>query len=153
VLKVEDWAEIRRLNRAEGVPIREIARRLGISRNTVRAAPASDRPPKYQRRGRLSLVDSFEPQVRALLKEWPKMPAPEIAVRIKWPHSLSPLKKRPTLIRPEHVGMEQGRSSRRAVHIDASKPDMAKPSPGITVTCRKPLPPQQSTGYSAMLMS
>jgi IS30 family transposase len=35
---VEDWAEIRRLHRAEGVPIKEIARRLGIARNTVRAA-------------------------------------------------------------------------------------------------------------------
>ena len=33
---MEDWAEIRRLHRAEGVPIKEIARRLGIARNTVR---------------------------------------------------------------------------------------------------------------------
>jgi DNA-binding CsgD family transcriptional regulator len=38
VISVEDWAEIRRLHRAEGVPIKEIARRLGIARNTVRAA-------------------------------------------------------------------------------------------------------------------
>jgi IS30 family transposase len=37
VLKVEDWAEIRRLHRAEGMPIKEIARRLGVARNTVRA--------------------------------------------------------------------------------------------------------------------
>jgi IS30 family transposase len=36
VISVEDWAEIRRLHRAEGVPIKEIARRLGIARNTVR---------------------------------------------------------------------------------------------------------------------
>jgi hypothetical protein len=28
VISVEDWAEIRRLHRAEGVPIKEIARRL-----------------------------------------------------------------------------------------------------------------------------
>lgn len=39
---MEDWAEIRRLHRAEGVPIKEIARRLGVARNTVRAALASD---------------------------------------------------------------------------------------------------------------
>ena len=38
VLSVEDWAEIRRLRRAEQVPIAEIARVLGISRNTVKAA-------------------------------------------------------------------------------------------------------------------
>jgi hypothetical protein len=34
---VEDWAEIRRLHRAEGLPIRAIVRVLGVSRNTVRA--------------------------------------------------------------------------------------------------------------------
>jgi DNA-binding transcriptional regulator YiaG len=33
VLSVENWAEIRRLRRAEGVSISEIARVLGISRN------------------------------------------------------------------------------------------------------------------------
>jgi DNA invertase Pin-like site-specific DNA recombinase len=64
VLKVEDWAEIRRLFKAEGVPIKEIARRLGISRNTVRAALDSDRPPKYQRAPRGRVVDAFEPQIR-----------------------------------------------------------------------------------------
>jgi hypothetical protein len=47
VLIVEDWAEIRRLHRAEGMPIKAIVRTLGISRNMVRAALASDSPPKY----------------------------------------------------------------------------------------------------------
>ena len=42
MLNVEDWAEIRRLHRAEGVPIKEIARRLGVARNTVPAALHSD---------------------------------------------------------------------------------------------------------------
>ena len=45
VLNVEDWAEIRRLRRAERLPIKLIARTLGVSRNTVRAALASDGPP------------------------------------------------------------------------------------------------------------
>ena len=43
MLGVEDWAEIRRLHRAEGMPIKEIARVLGVSRNTVRAALAVGR--------------------------------------------------------------------------------------------------------------
>ena len=38
VIDVEDWAEIRRLHRAEGMAIKAIARRLGVARNTVRAA-------------------------------------------------------------------------------------------------------------------
>src|SRR4030095_11450354 len=103
---LEEWAEIRRLHRAEGVPIKEIARRLGVARNTVKAALASDRPPRYERASRGSVADGFEPRVRALWKAWPRMPAPEIARRIGWPHSLSPLKKLLTRIRPEYVGVD-----------------------------------------------
>jgi IS30 family transposase len=32
---VEDWAKIRRLHRAEAMPIKAIARLLGVSKNTV----------------------------------------------------------------------------------------------------------------------
>ncbi|WP_184830701.1 IS21 family transposase [Allocatelliglobosispora scoriae] len=106
MLKVEDWAEIRRLRRAEGVPIKEIARRLGIARNTVRAALSSDRPPKYERAPRGSVVDPFEPQIRALLAEWPRMPGPVVAERIRWPYSIAPLRKRLAVIRPEYVGID-----------------------------------------------
>jgi transposase len=66
-LSVEDWAEIRRLRRPEGLPIRMIARVLGVSRNTVRAALAADGPPKYTRRPVGSIVDEFEPRIRELL--------------------------------------------------------------------------------------
>jgi transposase-like protein len=37
VFSVEDWAEIWRLRRSERLAISEIARVLGISRNTVKA--------------------------------------------------------------------------------------------------------------------
>ena len=57
---MEDWAEIRRLHRAEGVPIKEIARRLGVARNTVRAALRSDGPPRYERAPRGSVADVYE---------------------------------------------------------------------------------------------
>lgn len=103
---MEDWAEIRRLHRAEGVPIKEISRRLGVARNTVRAALNSDRPPKYERAPRGSVADAYEPQIRFLLNEWPRMPAPVVAERINWPHSLSPLKKKLAQIRPEYVGID-----------------------------------------------
>ena len=43
---MEDWAEIRRLRRAEKMPIKAIVRRLGVSRNAVRRALAKDTPPR-----------------------------------------------------------------------------------------------------------
>lgn len=46
---MEEWAEIRRLYRAEGLAIKAIVLVMGILRNTVRSAIASDAPPKYER--------------------------------------------------------------------------------------------------------
>ena len=46
---MEDWAEIRRLQSAEGMAIKAIVRQLGISRNAVRRALANDSPPSYAR--------------------------------------------------------------------------------------------------------
>jgi transposase len=84
VLSVEDWAEIRRLHRAEGLAIKAIARLLGISRNTVRAAIASDAPSKYERKRAGSVVDAVEPRIRELFQAYPRMPATVIAERIGW---------------------------------------------------------------------
>jgi len=56
---VEQWAEIGRLHNSEGVPIKEISRRLGIARNAVRSALASSEPPKYKRAPKGSLADAF----------------------------------------------------------------------------------------------
>ena len=60
MLSMEDWAEIRRLHRAEGVSIKEIARRTGLARNTVRTAVRSDEPPSYVRKPPGSTVDAHE---------------------------------------------------------------------------------------------
>jgi transposase len=100
VITLEEWAEVRRLHRAEGVPSKEIARRLGLARNKVRAALRADAPPSRERGPRGSMVDSVEPQVRALLAEFPRMPATVIAERIGWTHSLTILKDRVRELRP-----------------------------------------------------
>jgi transposase len=100
VITLEEWAEVRRLHRAEGVSIKEIARRLRLARNTVRAALRADAPPSRERGPRGSLVDAVEPQIRALLAEFPRMPATVIAERIGWTHSLTILKDRVRQLRP-----------------------------------------------------
>ena len=129
---MEDWAEIRRLHRAEGVPIKEIGRRLGVARNTVRAALASDGPPRYRRPLKGSLVDAVEPQVRALLREYPTMPATVIAERIGWTHSITILKDRVRAIRPEYRGVDP---VDRLVHEpgDTMQCDLWFPAGGVAV--------------------
>jgi transposase len=94
VLSVEDWAEIRRLRRAEGMPIKAIARVMGCSKNTVKSALASDEPPHYRRAPRGSVVDAVEPRIRELLQAWPDMPATVIAERVGWTHSVRVLRDR-----------------------------------------------------------
>jgi transposase len=70
------------------MPIKAIARALGISRNTVRAAIASGGPPKYERRPAGSIVDVVEPRIRELLQATPTMPSTVIAERIGWTRSI-----------------------------------------------------------------
>jgi transposase len=103
VLSVEDWAEIRRLYRAERMPIRQIARVMGCSKNTVKRALAAEGPPRYQRAPRGSVVDAVEPRIRELLQAWPTMPATVIAERIGWRHSLTVLKDRIRELRPAYL--------------------------------------------------
>jgi hypothetical protein len=103
MLSVEDWAEIRRLHRAEGLPIKVIARVLGISKNTVKAALASDGPPKYERPPRGSVVDEVEPRIRELLQAYPRMPATVIAEQIGWTRSIRVLSARVAELRPVYL--------------------------------------------------
>src|SRR5499427_8375281 len=103
VLSVEDWAEIRRLHRAEGLPIKAVARMLGVSRNTVRRALASGAPPKYERKPAGSIVDAAEPRIRELLRAYPRMPATVIADRIGWDRGLTVLKDRVRELRPAYL--------------------------------------------------
>jgi transposase len=102
-MSVEDWAEIRRLHRSEGMPIKAIARVMGCSRNTVRAALASDGPPKYERAPAGSIVDAVEPRIRELLQACPTMPATVIAERIGWTRGLTVLKERVRELRPVYL--------------------------------------------------
>src|SRR5262249_27892943 len=94
VIGVEDWAEIRRLHRAEGVSIKAIARRLKMARITVRGARGRDEPPRYERTRTGSAVDVVEPRIRELLAEFPAMAATVIAERIGWERGITILRDR-----------------------------------------------------------
>jgi transposase len=103
VLSVEDWAEIRRLHKAERMPIKQVARVMGCSKNTVKRALAADGPPRYERAPRGSIVDPVEPRIRELLQVWPTMPATVIAERIGWTRGLTVLKDCIRELRPVYL--------------------------------------------------
>jgi transposase len=71
---VEQWAEIRRLYFVRRLSIKEIVRRTGHSRNTVRRALRSGVPPGYRRPSRPSKLDPFRGEVQRLLRSDPRLP-------------------------------------------------------------------------------
>jgi transposase len=78
MFKVEEWAEIRRLHKVEGMSQRAIAERLELNRRTVAKALASPAPPRYQRASGGSILDPYKPKIHALLAEDPKLRAVRI---------------------------------------------------------------------------
>lgn len=131
MIDVEDWAEIRRLHRAENMSIRAIVERLGIARNTVRAAIRCDLPPKYERERPGSAVDAVEGVITALLREFPSMPATVIAERIGWTRGMTILTERVRELRPLFAAPDPcQRTSYRPgelAQFDLWQPDVAIP--------------------------
>ena len=78
MVEVEQWAEIRRLHFVLGVSIKEIARRTGRDRNTIRAALRSSKAPKYSRPAAGSKLDPFKDEIHRLLKADPRMPGQRV---------------------------------------------------------------------------
>lgn len=68
---VEQWAELRREHFVRGVSIRELVRRSGLSRNTIRAALRAPAAPKYERVPAGSKLDVFKDEIHALLRDDP----------------------------------------------------------------------------------
>jgi len=158
VLSVEDWAEIRRLHRAEKMPIKVIARVMKVSRNTVRAAIGSDRPPRYERPAKGSIVDAAEPRIRELLQACPTMPATVIAERIGWDRSVRVLRDRVAELRPAYLPPDP--ASRTAYERgEIAQCDLWFPPVMVPVGCGQVRKPAQLpvltmvTGYARWLMA
>ena len=80
---VHDWAEVHRLYEREGRSKTAIARKLGMSRNTVDRLLALTGPPHYERRPMGSLLDPFKPDIAELLEDDPEAPATVVLERIQ----------------------------------------------------------------------
>lgn len=72
MLRLEEWVDVVSMHKA-GISIREIARTLGVSRNTVRATLRRDGPPEYQRRRMPSKLDAHKDYLLERLREFPEL--------------------------------------------------------------------------------
>jgi transposase len=74
LLGVEQWAEIRRMKHVERLSQREIQRRTGVHRDTIRRALGSPEPPSYgPRPARPSKLDPFLATIEELLAGEPRL--------------------------------------------------------------------------------
>ena len=73
MVDVEQWAEVRRLFFVRGVSQREIHRRTGLHRDTIRRAINSETAPTYERAPAGSKLDPFKEEIHRLLRADPKL--------------------------------------------------------------------------------
>jgi len=101
-----DWAQVRTLA-ADGLSQREIARRVGSGRNTVRRLIGAAQPPRYSRAPAGSMLDPLEPVLRRLLDDWPDIRAPRVTEILREDHgytgSVDLVRKRLATLRPRPV--------------------------------------------------
>jgi transposase len=77
-------AEVLRLGLVEGVAVRAIAKRLHMSRKTVRKILGRHRaPPRPAAEPRGSILDPYETAIRAVLDDTPEMLAPAVLERLR----------------------------------------------------------------------
>jgi transposase len=75
VVGVEQWAEIRRMHRVDRLSIREISKRTGLHRKTIRRALTTESPPKYERAPTVSKLDPFKDWICEQLRADPTIQA------------------------------------------------------------------------------
>jgi transposase len=82
-MKVAIWAEIHRLREVERLSARAIARRLHVSRRTVKKALASPTPPRPIVLSRPSIVDPYKPAIQRLIEVYPDLSAVRVLEEIR----------------------------------------------------------------------
>ncbi len=75
---VQQWAEIRRMAEVDKLSQREIQRRTGLHRKTIRRALQSDEPPSYSRPPKPSKLEPFKDEINRLLKKDAEIPSMRI---------------------------------------------------------------------------
>ncbi len=103
---VQDWAEVHRLRHREQLSKSAIARRLGMTRNTVARMLARSEPPRYVRAPKGSTLDPHREEIAAMLDEDPKVPATVVLEHLRrfgYAGGITILKEHLARIRPQFL--------------------------------------------------
>jgi transposase len=119
-----EWAQVRALA-ADGVGQREIARRLGINRRTVKRLLDAEEPPCYERAAAGSMLDPLEPVIRGLMKECPEIRAPRVTETLRddygYGGSVDLVRRRMAALRPpsgERAAQRTGYRPGQVMQVD-----------------------------------
>ena len=111
---MEQWAEIRRLYLVKRLSIKEIVRRTGRGRNTIRRALRSAEAPHYRRPPRPSKLDPFREEIHRLLRSDPRLPGKRVRelrpLFLPRPRSFQRTSYRPGALPVSTSGSRVGRS-------------------------------------------
>ncbi len=79
MIRVSQWSEVRHMHLVDGIPKREIARRLGLDIKTVRRALKKEKAPmKREAPARPRLLDPYRERIVTWLRDEPKLTAKRI---------------------------------------------------------------------------
>jgi len=145
VYQVHDWAKVRELYH-QGVSKKAIARRLGMSRNTVARLTASETPPCYERAAAGSLLDPFKDAVAAMLTKDAEAPATVIRQYLQrqgYAGGITILKDYLALVRPASAAARRCPTRGRCSSSSASLPlPWATPASGRSASPPNSLAPR-----------
>jgi transposase len=118
-----EWAEVKAMA-ADGVGQREIARRLGINRRTVKRMLDAAEPPSYSRAPTGSMLDPLEPVLGRLIEDFEGIKAPRVTEILRDEHgytgSVDLVRKRLAQLRPksERAAQKTGYRPGQVLQVD-----------------------------------
>ena len=118
-----EWAEVKAMA-ADGISEREIARRLGMNRRTVKRMADASESPSYSRAPAGSMLDPLEPVLRRLIADWEGIKAPRVTEILRddygYAGSVDLVRKRLALLRPrsERAAQRTGYRPGQVLQVD-----------------------------------
>lgn len=109
-----------RAHREAGGTIRGIAREIGADRNSIRRALADGAALDYHRP---SLAEEYEPAVRDVLADYPRISVMQVAEIVEWPASRRALSNLVARLRP--IALDRERESLTSIPLGSLRAGVA----------------------------